>query len=318
MDVFPGKIRSAATNPWFALVCGVATIAGLILTLALAVWPEALRAERLGPQIVPFVPYLQALAGVAAVLVCIFLTFVVYHWAQAQNAIKITFEKRHEISHVYRNQYAAQVLRLSVATTTRGIEHHAGMEVDAISTVTQKIALMYRELLGAPCMAEVFLCDWVKNVEVCRVVARSENGTARDRNGDQDFTIRQDLNTAFVDARKTHPSGGTSHFLSGDLQKLADAGNYHDERKNWRHLYQSRLVVPIRYQRGNQEIGFLSVDTRSRNRLNHTFHVELLASLADDMYMFLHVTRATMLAELHASELYQRSNTAQPNEGPLP
>jgi len=57
----------------------------------------------------------------------------------------------------------------------------------------------------------------------------------------------------------------------------------------------SRLGQPDQ----SQDLGFLCVDTLSRNRLNEGYHVELMSAFADQMYNFLSLMRGryTVLVE---------------------
>lgn len=59
------------------------------------------------------------------------------------------------------------------------------------------------------------------------------------------------------------------------------------------------LSLPIRAvkqgHRGNpdgyDDVGYLCLDTMSQNRLNGTYHVQLMAAFADQMYNFISLMR---------------------------
>jgi hypothetical protein len=74
--------------------------------------------------------------------------------------------------------------------------------------------------------------------------------------------------------------------------------NYRNERQDWKNFYRSAIVVPIRFVNRpavgpvvSDDIGFLSVDTKSTHRLNDDYHLEYLAGLADQMYNFMSLMR---------------------------
>jgi hypothetical protein len=283
MDYLPGKVRRASSNHWFLLASGIASIVSVPLTIVLAGWPELVHAEA-------FRGYLASGLVVLSFFLWAFFVVALYQAFHIQRAFKLTCQVRHEISHVYRDEHGKNNLRIEAGGPAVTLALHGIRERDVFGIVNQKAAIMYRELLGSRCSVETYLCT--PGPDTCVVVARSERGNERDRYDDFEFTVSK--NTAFVEARAKRV--GTSCFLSGDLRMLARNGGYIDEREHWDHLCQSRLVIPIRFK--NQEIGFLSLETKSRHRINHTYHVEILASLADDMYAFLHASRCRLAEEL--------------------
>ena len=298
MDYLPGKFRRASSNPYFLYSSGATSIASVPLTLAIALWPEAFRAQAISIYVVP------ALL-VFSILAFGFFSVALYDAFQSQKALRRMCYTRHEISHVYRDEHGKQNLSLSRRdSAAESKARHGFRERDTIGIVNQKIANMFREVLRVACTVETYLCT--PGPETCIVVARSERGNQRDKYDDFVFTVEK--NTAFAEARKER-SDTTSHFLCGDLVSLSRNGEYKDERE-WHRIYQSRLVIPIRYR--DQELGFLSLDTKSRHRINHTDHVEILASLADDMYVFLHASRLKLAAELRERANESASNAKLP------
>lgn len=291
MDYVPGKVRRLSSNPWFLLGAGIGSIVSLPLTLVLGVWPDALRAERIKE-------YLLPAAVVLATTLWVSFVIALYHSFQAYRALRLACYIRHEISHAYRNAHGKR--RLSPTSNPVPDFEQGSREIEVLRTVAQKIASMFRELLGVPCMVEVYLCT--PDADTCCLVALSERSSQREQDWERNFVVHKDKNTAFVEARVRKPSG-TSCFFSGDLKSLAAEGKYNDQRDNWQYCYQSRLIVPIRYR--DQELGFLALDTKSRHRINDTYHVEVLASLADDMYVFLHEIRSTLPASSSTSVAMQ-------------
>src|SRR5262249_51871369 len=115
------------------------------------------------------------------------------------------------------------------------------------------------------------------------------------QNHGRQFRLKTGENTAFDQALR-YTAGRTNHFFAADLNvdKM-----YRNERQDWKEFYQSAIVVPIRYvdpakigqADASDDIGFLAVDTKSRNSLNGGYQVELLASFADQMYNFMSLMR---------------------------
>lgn len=275
----------------------VVTFLSLPLAVFLGLWPDALKNLK-SPHLVFY-----TVIGFSIVSVILFTVFIYQMWRDT-HAIRNSYYKIHEINHSYRDALARSVFHPhdGFAHTADHVLAHANREVDTLSTVVQKISLIYRELTGAPCMVAVKVCDKRDNAEVCFAIARSERETGRDQTGEAKFSLDPNKNTAFAEARKPHKSGA-SHFHSPDLIALAESNKYHNEREDWRRFYKSCIVVPIRYNRQTatpecREIGFLSVDTRARHRLNDTFHVQLLAAFADQMYNYINLSRGNLLNTL--------------------
>ena len=129
----------------------------------------------------------------------------------------------------------------------------------------------------------------------CATYQRSEENCERDAWSPKEFEVKTGLNTAF-DRALIYAPAKISHFHSPDLTKEKD---YRNQRDNWSHIYQSAIVVPIRCidhskvgtKNESDDLGFLCIDTLSTNRLNDTWHIELMASFADQMYNFVSLMR---------------------------
>lgn len=172
-------------------------------------------------------------------------------------------------------------------------------EESTIRSVCQRIARIFTRLIGRDCTVTVkLLASGHDGHKYCQTYARSEENSVRDQHsGAMQFRVGSGDNTAFDQALRPAPAGDKSYFHSGDLQKEKD--RYRNERQHyWKH-YRSTIVVPIRYQRcdkigtpdATDDIGFLCVDTRSRNRLNDTYHVDIMCCFADQMYNFFSLMR---------------------------
>ena len=64
----------------------------------------------------------------------------------------------------------------------------------------------------------------------------------------------------------------------------------------WQRYYKSAIVVPVNCtgvpeKPKRNDIGLLCVDSKSRNRLNDSYHVEIMAALAYQMYNFISLMR---------------------------
>lgn len=122
-------------------------------------------------------------------------------------------------------------------------------------------------------------------------MSRSE----RDRD-ERTFEVGTGRNTAFDESLVVRADGAPSHFFSGDLNKERD---YCNERQDYGRHYKSAIVVPIRSIDRDKKgtgaeftlIGFLCIDTKSRNRLNDGYHVQILTSLAEQMYNYISLMR---------------------------
>lgn len=296
MDLLASKVTRASNNPWLVFVSMVAGIAGLVVTIVLGIWPNLLQSLKY-----PNLVYYSVI--VVTVLLMIFFTVQIFEMSRNTKASRYSYSKIHEINHTYRDALARTILHANDHPTDTILDH-VNREVDTLSIVVQKIALIYRELSGRPCMVTIKVCDKRETPEACFSIARSEKHTVRDTIGEQKFSVTE--NTAFVEARKPNESG-VSHFFSPDLIDLEKKNSYKNPRENWQQLYKSCIVVPIRYNKQTdtnqcREIGFLCVDTKARHRLNGTYHVELLAAFADQMYNFLNLSRASLLNDLLKSK----------------
>jgi hypothetical protein len=201
----------------------------------------------------------------------------------------------HRINHEYRD-----VLSQVFGTEILPPEHkRVQSELRTIESTCQRVAQIFSVLTQQPCTVTVKLIRNENGVSVCETYARNETSCHRDQMRPRTFQIGTGVNTAFDEALKIQPNGQTAHFFSPDLKKEP---NYNNERGiAWERLYKSGIVVlvPIRYvnplligQPGaSDHIGFLSVDTLSTHVLNGSYHVELLASFADQMYNFMCLMR---------------------------
>jgi hypothetical protein len=202
-------------------------------------------------------------------------------------------ERLHKINHDYRNVLS----KLFGAAVVPTQEERVRAELKTLESACQKIAVIFAGMTHVPCTVTVkLITEEPDGRAFCETLVRSETNSSRDEGQPRVFQLRTGENTAF-DKALMYTNGVTSRFFSGDLAK--EANGYRNQRQSWDQFYRSAIVVPIRYvdtervgqQGGSDVIGFLAVDTKSENRLNDTYHVELLASFADQMYNFMSLMR---------------------------
>ena len=204
----------------------------------------------------------------------------------------------HQINHEYRDTLSA-AFKFKPASPNISpesyIKYLEEWEEKTIKGVCQKIAEFYSAFTHCKCTVTIKLSKQVEGRSFCSSYARSEENCKRDTWAPKDFEVNTGRNTAF-DKALLYSAATISHFHSWDL---TTEENYRNERDNWSNIYKSAIVVPIRSvnpeklgtHEGSDDIGFLCVDTLATQRLNNTWHVELLASFADQMYNFLCLMR---------------------------
>jgi len=200
----------------------------------------------------------------------------------------------HKINHDYRD-----ILRAAFGGEKTITERHKLVEVEEriLRSVCQQIREIYELLINRPCMVTIKLITKEPNgSKYCSIYVRSEDNCKRDREGPSEFELGKWKNTSYDKALLPAEPGGVSHFYSGDLLKEE---NYNSQRQHWERYYKSMIVIPIRSVISGKgkntdeidDVGFLSLDTLSRNRLNKSYHVELVAAFADEIYNFISLMR---------------------------
>jgi hypothetical protein len=236
--------------------------------------------------------------GLSAVGILTLLAAVIYsiRIRQENLAFRRLPEHLHRVNHGYRNVLSALFGDTHVVPTE---EEMRKAERKTLESVCQKISAIFSALTHVPCTVTIkFIYKDENDRAVCRTLVRSETESRRDEGRPEIYELQTGENTAFDRCMVCEP-GITSNFHSDDLIRERDAGRYRNQRTNWERFYVSAIVVPIRYvnlaklgQPGASDyIGFLAVDTTSPNRLNGTYHVELLASFADQVYNFMSLMR---------------------------
>lgn len=166
------------------------------------------------------------------------------------------------------------------------------IEKQTIIAICQRIAQIYSKIISKDCMVTVKVLTREENRLYATTYGRSLSNCDRDTTEPTKFAVNEGMNTAFDKGLMKDSSGGIPHFYSADLTKHK---NYRNERQDYLDCYKSALLVPIRKvatrNHQGEDIGFLSVDTKSRNRLNNEHHLVMLAALSDQMYNFFSLMR---------------------------
>jgi len=263
-----------AENPWVVIIFGFASLASFVWFLY-----DKLSAN-------PSVLSTLIFVGVLIIFLGAFLYS--FHIRQEISALRDMAKHIHRINHNYRDILKSTFSEQPTESNKLDI---VGIEENTIKSVCQRIEKIFSRLIRKDCLVTVkLITKEADESRYCTTYARSEMQCERDDNGPFKFKIGAGDNLAFDTALCSNPEG-ISRFFSSDLMKDLKRRKYTNQRQHFDRFYKSAIVVPIRYlcdkpTRHSDDIGFLSVDTFSRNRFNDDFHVELLASFADQMYNF--------------------------------
>ena len=205
-------------------------------------------------------------------------------------ALRDVAEHFRQINSLYRDKLFA-LFHFTNPLTRR--EELIETEKSTVRAVCQKIAKIYSNIAAKDCLVTVKLLTQEGNDTYVTTYARSEDDSERDKADPKKFDVGHNQNTAFDMAARDDTTGSIPCFHSANLLKHK---NYNNQRPNWQRFYKSAIVVPIRCPAGTQgrkreDLGFLCVDSKSKNRLNGDHHVVMLASLADQMYNFMSLMR---------------------------
>jgi hypothetical protein len=202
----------------------------------------------------------------------------------------------HRINHDYRDMLSAAFKHPSQEfDPDQYLNFLKQSEIQTIRSACQKVAKIFTAFTHSECTVTVKLITRSGGKDFSETFERSEENSVRDIAPQRPYELNTGANIAF-DKALMHISGVTSRFQSDDLTKEKD---YRNQRDHWSDFYKNTIVVPIRSvdpikmgsKDSSDDIGFLCVDTLSLNRLNNTWHVELLAAFADQMYNFMSLMR---------------------------
>lgn len=240
---------------------------------------------------------LTLLVGIAGVL----LLLALYRLHMRGQRLRRCAPELHDINHLYRDTLfnLCSRRRLGRKEPPRTQEELFRLEVDVLRQVCQKIANIFWHVTGRKCVVTVKLVIQKHDLSMgCFTWAGSDRPEERKEPEARLSTIDEEHNPGFFEALKLR-RGYFSYFHGADLRRLAAENLFRSDRPSWESFYASSIVVPIRHvERGGlpdenvcDNIGLLCVDTESPNRLNPTYHVQLLAAFADQMYNFMNILR---------------------------
>ena len=203
----------------------------------------------------------------------------------------------HRINHIYRDVLYECFAGVDPVTNEDDLLQQ---EMKTIRSVCQRIQNMFSQLLFRECLVTVKLITKDDDGKsYCTTYERSQEKCERDNSCVQAYDVGTQINTAFDKALEMRHDNACSRFYGADL--LSDA-SYNNQRPHWEKFYRSAIVVPIRNpsislkSQDADDLGFLCVDTMSRNRLNDTYHVDMLAAFGDQMFNFFSLMRGTYQA----------------------
>ena len=244
----------------------------------------------------PFLPIVLALSLLFITVYTLVVGFVALMIHIENRRLKDAFKYFREINLIYRDSlfdafYGNDPMNIKDRKALMGIE------TKTLSSVCQRISNIFGRLTGRDCMIAVKLLtkkeDGTLYATTC---SRSEDHSERDKPSPKESQVNTGRNTAFDCALDPKTTGRIPYFYSADLLKLRAHGGYNNERSRWERYYKSAIVVPIQCsgvpgKLERNDIGLLCVDTKSRNRLNDSYHVEIMAAFADQMYNFISLMR---------------------------
>lgn len=274
-------IQDSLGNYWMTLVVNLFNFVVMLATLYKAI----IKKQPIGIFII-----LLLVLSIAGFIIINGYSLVV---RKKNQSLREVMSHLHKINHYYRD-----VLHTVFHVETPNMDSKA-IELEmrqTLAKVCRSIERIFQNLCaGKECLASVKLIKKKSDGRyVAETYARSEEDCERDKDTPTEYEINTGKNTAFDVALTFRRAGERSYFYSGDLKADADIEKYYNERTNYLKFYKSAIVVPIRYLDYNKigmpnasdDIGFLSIDTKSRNRLEEGYQVELLAALADQIYNF--------------------------------
>jgi hypothetical protein len=114
-------------------------------------------------------------------------------------------------------------------------------------------------------------------------------------------TIDVSKHTRYEKVHTVQRSTNTLHYFCADVEEEIRKKNYYDPDYQ-QEPYGSTIVVPIRcVNEPTSFLGFLKIQTDQPKRLNDGWHVELLAALADEIFLFLDCSHAMQESGLISS-----------------
>ena len=280
MRKMTSNARIVASNPWFVILASISSIAGFFWYIH----------DRI-------VQYPPVLSGAYFTVSLIFLLSGIIYSLKIRSenvALRNIASTFNEINHIYRDSLKNM---FGGNEPVNNPEDLLAEEERVLRSVCQRIENIFIRVINRDCMVTIkLLLKEDSGKYFAHTYVRSLEDCARDKPKRIKYEVGTGANAAFDTALRKGPNGIPSHFFSPDLQKEA---HYSNARQHYDKLYRSAIVVPIRGVNKGKEgtheeydmIGFLCVDTLSTHRLNNGYHLQMVCSLAGQMYNFMSLMR---------------------------
>ena len=226
---------------------------------------------------------------------CVLVAIPTLIAANEKRKFKDAFKYICEINSIYRDSLF-RAFYGDDSSKIEGRDKLIDIETRTLASVCQRISKIFSRLTARDCMVTFKVLTKENGILYATTCSRSEDYSERDGTEPKKFKANAGCNTAFDRALLPNTTGHISYFHSADLLKLQRRGEYYNERQMWQRYYKSVIVVPVNCagvpeKPARNDIGLLCVDTKSRNRLNDSYHVKIMAALAYQMYNFISLMR---------------------------
>ncbi len=280
MKKYTSNATTIASNPWFVIIASASSIGGFF-------W-------YIHDRITEYPPVLSGIYYSLSLIILfggVLYSLSIRTENLALRKIAATFN---EINHLYRDSLKSMFGGNNPVCNTEDL---LSEEEQVLRSVCQRIENIFIQVTGRECMVTLKLV--IKNDNgkyYAHTYVRSLENCVRDKPERKKYEVGTGANTAFDHSIQKRPDGSPSHYYSPDLTKEE---NYSNERQHYSKLYRSSIVVPIRGVNKGKEgtdeeydmIGYLCVDTKSTHRLNEGYHLQMMSSLAGQMYNFMSLMR---------------------------
>ncbi|MEW8525173.1 MAG: hypothetical protein AB2552_19180 [Candidatus Thiodiazotropha endolucinida] len=280
MKLVTKHAHALSGNPWFIIIGTISSISAFLWYM----YDKALNYPTVLSGIYLF-------ASVSILLVGVIYSIKVRSENYALRKIAETFN---EINHIYRDTLREMFGGDDPVTNPVDLLVE---EERALRSVCQRVENIFSRVINRDCMVTIKLN--VKEDDgryFTYTYVRSLDNSKRDKPIRRRYEVGTGANTGFDVAIQKRVDSNPSHFYSPDLTK---EHGYSNERQHFEKCYRSTIVVPIRGVNKGMEgtdlefdmIGYLCVDTKSTHRLNDGYHLQMMSSLAVQMYNFMSLMR---------------------------
>lgn len=284
MKLATRKLNEIATNPWFIILAGIASIGGFIWFLYDKITATSSLQQNLVSKIFLY-------SSIVVLVVGYIYSIKVRNENISLRRIAETFC---HINNIYRDTLRELFHGDTPITNPTDL---LNKEEETLKSVCQRIEKIFSRVINRDCLVTIKLLTKEDNGRIfANTYVRSTSNCERDKEDSNKYLVDVKKNTGFYSAMQKRSDGRPPHFYSGNLEREKD---YCNERQHYTRYYKSALVVPIMGINKDQEgtsdehdlIGYLCVDTLSKNRLNNGYHLYMISSLASQMYNFISLMR---------------------------